>query len=305
MPGIYVYADKVEEAADLIGLAAQSGKEVCCITLDSNQANELKQYGPSRIIILNGNSPLPENYAKSIAELIKNEEGELFLLASTVRGRELAAKTAGYLDCGMVSDTESLVFEDEGIISSRLIYGGSVVQKEIIRQLAVVTVPAGNLEAVKKENAQVSVVSLEVQADPRVRLIETLAVKKDKIDLAAAEKVVCVGMGLDKQEDIKMAEELAQVLGAQIACTRGIAEERQWLPVESYIGISGAKIKPSLYISMGVSGQVQHVVGIRDSKIIAAVDSNEKAPIVRAADYSIIGDMYEIIPLLIEELKKA
>ena len=144
-----------------------------------------------------------------------------------------------------------------------------------------------------------------MQADPRVRLIETLPVKRDKIDLASAEKVVCVGMGLDKQEDMKMAEELAQLLGAEIACTRGIAEERQWLPVESYIGISGAKIKPSLYISMGVSGQVQHVVGIRDSKIIVAVDSNEKAPIIKAADYSIIGDMYEIIPLLIEELKKA
>jgi electron transfer flavoprotein alpha subunit len=167
------------------------------------------------------------------------------------------------------------------------------------------TGPAGNLQAVKKENAPVSIVSLEVQADPRVRLIETLPVKRDKIDLASAEKVVCVGMGLDKQEDMKMAEELAQLLGAEIACTRGIAEERQWLPVESYIGISGAKIKPSLYISMGVSGQVQHVVGIRDSKIIVAVDSNEKAPIIKAADYSIIGDMYEIIPLLIEELKKA
>lgn len=305
MPGIYVYSDKMKQAAALIGLAAQSGKEVCCISLDSNQAQELKQYGPDRIIILNGNSPLPENYAGSIAELIKKEQGELFLVASTVRGRELAAKTAGYLDCGMVSDAESLVFEDERIISSRLMYGGSVVQKAVISQLAVVTVPAGNLEAVPKENAQVSVVSLEVQADPRVRLIETLAVKKDKIDLAAAEKVVCVGMGLDKQEDMKMVEELAQVLGAEIACTRGIAEERQWLPVESYIGISGAKIKPSLYISMGVSGQVQHVVGIRDSKIIAAVDSNEKAPIFRAADYSIIGDMYEIIPLLIEELKNA
>jgi electron transfer flavoprotein alpha subunit len=100
MPGIYVYSDKVQEAAALIGLAAQSGKEVCCISLDSNQAQELKEYGPERIIILNGNSPLPENYAQSIAELIKNEEGELFLVASTVRGRELAAKTAGYLDCG-------------------------------------------------------------------------------------------------------------------------------------------------------------------------------------------------------------
>jgi electron transfer flavoprotein alpha subunit len=111
-------------------------------------------------------------------------------------------------------------------------------------------------------------------------------------------------MGMDKAEDMKIAQDLADAIGAVIACTRGIAEERHWLPVEQYIGISGAVIKPKLYISMGVSGQVQHVFGIRDAQIIVAVDTNEKAPVFKAADYGIVGDMYEVIPALTEALKK-
>jgi electron transfer flavoprotein alpha subunit len=112
-------------------------------------------------------------------------------------------------------------------------------------------------------------------------------------------------MGLDKKEDLSMIQELANCLSAEIGCTRGVAEERHWLPVEQYIGISGAVIRPKLYLCLGVSGQVQHVVGVRDAKLIVAVDINEKAPIFRSADYGIVGDMYEVVPLLVQALKNA
>jgi electron transfer flavoprotein alpha subunit len=305
MSGIYVYADKFELGAALLSLAAQSGKEVCAITFDQDQAHELANYGADRLLVLNGDSPLPESYAKVIAELLKKENAELFLVGSTARGRELAAKTAGYLDCGMVSDAASLAFEAERTVTTRLMYGGSVLQTESINRLTVVTVPAGKFEAAKNESKKGVISSLEVKSDQRVSIVEILPIKKSGTDLAAADKVVCIGMGLDKPEDIKMAQDLAQALGGEIGCTRGIAEERHWLPVQSYIGISGANVKPSLYISMGVSGQIQHVVGIRDSKIIVAVDTNDKAPIFKAADYGIVGDMYEIIPLLTKALKNA
>ncbi len=135
-------------------------------------------------------------------------------------------------------------------------------------------------------------------------MVETAAIVKEGADLSTAERVVCIGLSMDKKDDMKIAQNLADAIGAEIGCTRGIAEERHWLPVEQYIGISGAVVKPKLYISMGVSGQVQHVYGIRDSQIIAAVDTNEKAPIFKAADYGIVGDMYEIIPALTAALKK-
>ena len=117
--------------------------------------------------------------------------------------------------------------------------------------------------------------------------------------------VVCVGRGLDKQEDIDLARQLAQVLGGEVGCSRPIAEELQWLPEEVYIGISGKKVKPALYLGIGVSGQVQHITGIRDSKVIFAVNKDENAPIFEAADYGIVGDLYSVVPMLIDELKAA
>ena len=116
--------------------------------------------------------------------------------------------------------------------------------------------------------------------------------------------MVCVGLGVEKEEDMQMIRDLAAVLNAEIGCTRGIAEEKHWLPHEQYIGISGAVIKPQLCLSIGISGQVQHTIGIRDSKVIVAVNNNEKAPIFKTSDYGIVGDLYEVVPLLIEELKK-
>jgi electron transfer flavoprotein alpha subunit len=303
MSTIYVYSDKFELCAALAGAAAQSGKDVCAITLDEKQANELANYGADRIILLKGDSPMPESYAKAIAGLLEKEKAELFLVGSTVRGRELAAKTAGYLDCALVSDASSLTFEAGKAVATRLMYGGAVMQTEGITGFAILTIPAGKFEAIKNEGKTAIVTLLEVQSDRRVSLVSTSAIKKEGTDLASADKVVCIGMGLDKREDIKMAEDLAQALGAAIGCTRGIAEERHWLPARSYIGISGASIKASLYISMGVSGQIQHVVGIRDSRIIVAVDTNDNAPIFKAADYGIVGDMYEIIPMLSDALR--
>jgi electron transfer flavoprotein alpha subunit len=168
---------------------------------------------------------------------------------------------------------------------------------------AVVTVPKGKFEARKYEGKTSDVITLKVESDNRVTLKETIPLEKDSKDLGAANIVVCIGMGFDKKEDMKIAEDLGRVLGATIGCTRGIVEERHWLPAGSYIGISGTTVKPSMYISLGVSGQIQHVVGIRDSKIIVAVNSNANAPIFMAADYGIVGDMYEIIPLLTEAIR--
>jgi electron transfer flavoprotein alpha subunit len=113
-----------------------------------------------------------------------------------------------------------------------------------------------------------------------------------------------VGRGLDKKEDLKLAEDLAGVLGGAVGCTRSIAEDYGWMPEATYIGLSGRTIRPKLYISLGVSGQVQHVAGIRDSKIIVGIDTNENAPIFAAADYGIVGDLHEAAPLLTAALKE-
>lgn len=302
MAGIYIYSDKPDITAELISFAKQSGKEAFALAIGEEFAAEVAHFGADKIFALKGDSLVVENYSKSIAEFLKEQEADLFVVGASARGRDLAARVAGYLDCGMASDISSLSYADGNLACERMMYGGAVVQSEVISGLSVVTVSAGKFEAGTGES---EIVSVDVQADKRVSLLETAPIVKEGADLNAADKIVCIGLGMEKEEDVQMAKELAAVLKAELGCTRGIAEERHWLPVEQYIGISGAVTKPQLYLSMGVSGQVQHVFGIRDSKIIAAVDSNEKAPIFRSADYGIVGDMYEIIPLLTEALKNA
>ncbi len=125
----------------------------------------------------------------------------------------------------------------------------------------------------------------------------------DTSDIATARRLVCVGMGLKEQADLAMVEELAAGLKAALACSRPVAEERKWMSMGSFVGLSGKKFKGGLYLGLGVSGQIQHMAGIRDSKVIAAINSDPAAPIFEACDYGVVGDLYEIVPLLIRALQ--
>ncbi len=301
MANIYVYSDNTALAAELITFVKEAGQTAYAITLSEKAAESIKGFGAEEITILKGDNPIPENYSKAIADFLNNEKADLLLVGANPRGRDIAARVSAYLDCPMVSDVLSLSYENGLVETERMIYGGKVIQSEVMKGLSVVTVPLGTIDAV--EGGISSIKSIDVVGDSRVSLLGATAIVKEGANLSVADKVVCVGLGMEKAEDMKMAQDLAAAIGGEIGCSRGIAEERCWLPVEQYIGISGAVVKPQLYLSMGLSGQIQHVVGIRDSKIIVAVDLNEKAPIFKAADYGIVGDMYEIIPLLTEALK--
>ena len=126
---------------------------------------------------------------------------------------------------------------------------------------------------------------------------------QSSIDIEGAEILVCVGKGLTSQDDLKMVEELTQVLGGMVACTKPIATDEKWLPEERIIGLSGKTSKPNLAICLGISGQVQFTVGIRDAKTIVAVNTDQNAYIFQMADYGIVGDLNEIVPRLIAAIK--
>jgi alkylation response protein AidB-like acyl-CoA dehydrogenase len=124
-------------------------------------------------------------------------------------------------------------------------------------------------------------------------------------ELAAAPRVVCAGMGLTQKEDLAVMGDLAQALGAALGCSRPVAEERKWLPMGRFVGISGQKFSGQFYLGVGVSGQVQHIAGIQNAKLITAINRDEKAPLFEQSDYGIVGDLYEIVPLLLAALKEA
>lgn len=309
MQDIWIYSEDNEISKQLVTLGKEAKqslqKKIVVLTADENFAKDIASCGTDVVYVLKGsnvNIERPESMAKGVAKLVNEETPAAFFVGGTMRGKEFAAKVAALADSGMVTDANSIKF-DNGIVTERMMYGGLSVITETLADKTVVTVPAKSYEAAVAADGSAEIISKEIEIEQNIQLVETSKVVREGADLSTAIRVICVGRGLSKKEDLAIAEELADVVGGEIGCTRGIAEDYHWLPEELYIGLSGAKIKPDLYVSMGVSGQVQHIAGIRDSKIIVAVDTNENAPIFEAADYGVVGDLHEVIPALTEAIK--
>lgn len=135
------------------------------------------------------------------------------------------------------------------------------------------------------------------------KLVHSAAIQKT-VDLKGAQRIVSIGRGLSKQEDLPIIEQLAEALDAQVGCSRPLVEDYKWMKLERQVGLTGTTVTPRLYMAVGISGQIQHIVGMKDSEIIVAINSNRNAPIFDYADYGIVGDLYEVVPQLIEAAKR-
>jgi electron transfer flavoprotein alpha subunit len=308
MPGIFIYSEDSAIARQLVtaglSLKAAVNQPVVVISLTSADTAGFIAAGADKVFDLQAENVWPEGYAAAIGDIIAAEKASVVLVGATARGKDVAAKVAATLQAGLVTEAQSVAFVDGQLETTRMMYGGLALCTEAVTLPALVTVAARTFEEPAPSAGTGEVVSYQASVDARVSISNVCPIERQGVDISAAERIVCVGRGLAKKEDMALAEALAGGLKAEVACSRGIAEDYHWLPVERYIGISGQKVKPELYFSLGVSGQVQHVAGIRDSRIIVAVDSNEKAPIFQAADYGIVGDLYEIVPLLTAALSK-
>jgi electron transfer flavoprotein alpha subunit len=249
-----------------------------------------------------------DSYIPIIIEEAKQNDPDLILISATARGKDIAARIASRLDTGLCSSCMSIAFDEtnKALVMERLAYGGAAVQKvACTSRPAMATIPPRTYEpAMAEEGRRGQIRELPAPASSVVKVLQRKVKERVAKDIAEARVIVCVGRGMEKNEDLALARQLAEALGGEIACTRPIAEEYHWLPEELCIGLSGAQVKPDLYLGIGVSGQVQHVTGIRNARVIAAVNKDENAPIFKAADFGIVGDIYDVLPKLIAELKK-
>jgi electron transfer flavoprotein alpha subunit len=314
MAGIWVFAEDRDQTLELLGAARDiadklSGK-VAAFAGGGHPARDYIEYGADTVFQfpeLAEGRPL-ESFVPVIADLARELSPDVFLIGATGRGKEIAARLATRLEAGLCSGCIGLKLDAKGkLMMDRLVYGGAGVQTVVCAgppQMA--TVPPRTFEPAQPQPGRSGEIR-ELPAPPAspVQVIARTPRQKGTVDVTEAKIIVCVGRGLAKKEDVELARQLAEVLGGEIGCSRPIAEELQWLPEEVYLGISGKKVKPALYLGIGVSGQVQHITGIRDSKVIFAINRDENAPIFEAADYGIVGDLYTVVPVLIEELKKA
>jgi len=215
----------------------------------------------------------------------------------------VASHIAAALDAPMTTDAKTLKIADGKMETSRVLYAGLAIAEEVLTLPAVATVPARTFLPPSPAPAAGKIEAVELVPDARVAISDVTPISSEGVDITTATRLVSVGRGIRKKEDLKLAEDLAAVLKGELACTRGIAEDEHWLPLERYIGISGQTVKPEIYLAVGLSGQVQHMVGCRESKFIVAVNNDERAPIFEAADYGIVGDLYEVLPLLTDAMK--
>ncbi len=313
MAGILVFAENRDGTLELLSagrhISEKLGTKVAAFAADPALAQEYIRYGADEVLVLPplaSDQPM-EAYVPVLHEAAKEMDPDVFLIGATLRGKEIAARLAIRLNVGLCSGCTSFEADGSNLKMDRILYGGAAIQTVVCTarpQMA--TVPPRSFEpAAPEDGRQGEIRELKTAPQSAVKILSRTAKERESVDITEAKVIVCVGRGVQKAEDISLARELAAAAGGEVGCSRPIAEEMHWLPEEVYLGISGKKVKPDLYIGVGVSGQIQHITGIRDSKVIFAINKDENAPIFEAADYGIVGDLYKVVPMLIEELKAA
>lgn len=252
---------------------------------------------------------VPEACAKIVSEVITQKSPKIAIAPGTETGNDLMARVAARLNVGLATNCSEFFVEDgtlKGV--TRSTWGGSLLEElEILSSPILLTLQPHALAAHMNSSASPTVQTLSIavgERDFRVRVKELLRVEKKGISLTDAKVVIGGGRGMGSAEAFKMLEELAGLLqDAAVGATR-VATNNGWRPHSDQIGQTGAQIAPNLYIACGISGAIQHMVGCKNSKKILAINKDPEAPIFQRADYGVIGDLHQIVPALIAELKR-
>jgi len=240
-----------------------------------------------------------------LSQTVKEQNPDIVLLANTALSKDIAPRLAGRMDLGCVSDIIGMNKTDGKVIYTRPAYGGTILEHIEVDGTAVVTVRKGSFSKPEaSSNAGVTEKKVEIPASVvKAKIIDTVKESCDAVNLEDAQVIVSGGRGMGSIENFQLVEELARVLGGVVGATRP-AIESDWICRTHQVGQSGKIVAPKLYIACGISGATQHTSGMSGSNYIVAINKDEEAPIFEIADISIIGNVTEILPVLIEEMKK-
>ncbi|MFL8799929.1 MULTISPECIES: electron transfer flavoprotein subunit alpha/FixB family protein [unclassified Clostridioides] len=306
---------------ELIGegrkLADQLGKELSVVIAGyevDKEVKELLYYSVDKVYYIN--DPLlkdftTDGYAISIADLIEVKKPEVVLVGATSIGRDIAPRIAGKIGTGLTADCTKLEIDltDNKLLQTRPAFGGNLMATIVCPknrpQMSTVR-PGVMAKAIRteSENGVLEVVNPGLTEKMiRTRLVEMLPQEKKSINLTDARIIVSAGRGLKRAEGFELIKELADKLGAEIGASRA-AVDSGWIEHSHQVGQTGTTVRPELYIACGISGAIQHLAGMSDSKYIVAINKDSKAPIFNICDYGIVGDLYEILPEMIESLNR-
>jgi electron transfer flavoprotein alpha subunit len=275
---------------------------------DSSQyVEELSEYGPQAVYVVADEALqvyTTDGYSQALSQLIEEIQADIVLIGHTSIGKDVAPRVAARLDAGLVSDCTSVALEDGKIVFTRPIYSGKAYQKKTFTEGRVfATLRPNNFEVIENHSKPEVISYHPIIKDLRTVVKDIVRKTAGRVDLSEAKVIISGGRGLKSAEGFKALEELAEVLGGAVGASRG-ACDAGFCDYSLQIGQTGKVVTPNLYIACGISGAIQHLAGMSNSKFIVAINKDPEAPIFQVADYGIVGDLFEVVPLLTEEFKK-
>ncbi len=298
-------------------IASQTGGSLSGLVIGKGVAalaDQLAEYQLEEVLLVEHDlleKYTPDGYALALKQVLAASGAELVVLPHTYQVRDFAPKLAASIGKGMIGDCIGYRNEGGKLIFVRQMFQGRTAADVVFEGAApwIASFQAGAFRAdqvTKRQGGKAAVKPVNVDLKPeqiRTKPLELFREAKQAVDLTQAPLLVAIGRGIKAPENIPMAEKLAKALGAELAASRPICDEG-WLPMERQIGSSGQTVAPKLYLALGISGAIQHVVGMKGSRTIVAINKDQNAPIFEVADYGIVGDLFEIVPALTEELEK-
>ena len=322
--GIWVFAEQREGklqkvSLELLGegrrLADELGVKLTAVLLGNDVtelATTLGEHGADEILVANDKELehyTTDGYTKVICQLASERKPGIILIGATFIGRDLGPRVAARLTTGLTADCTSLAVEVENgaLLATRPAFGGNLMATIACpdHRPQMATVRPGVFAKSNERNTNFVVENVEVKLEPsdiRTTILEIVKANKEIIDISEAKVIVSGGRGVGSEENFSLLKELADTLGGVVAGSRA-AVEKGWIEQAYQVGQTGKTVKPSIYIACGISGAIQHVAGMQDSDMIIAINKDETAPIMKVADYGIVGDLNKVIPEMISQLK--
>ena len=336
--GVFVFAQQVDNklngiALELVGkgkdLAKDLGTEVTAVLIGSDVmglTKELAEYGADRIIVVDDpelKEYRTEPYAHALAEVIKKYKPEIMLVGATAIGRDLGPRVSARIHTGLTADCTQLEIGDfpinpipgreqlhNQLLMTRPAFGGNTIATIACpdNRPQMATVRPGVMQKIAPiAGAKAVIEEYNPGFTPNnkyVTIKEVVKAVSDTVDIMDAKILVSGGRGVGSAENFKILEDLAEVLGGTVSCSRAVVDNG-WKPKDLQVGQTGKTVRPQIYFAIGISGAIQHVAGMEESDLIVAINKDETAPIFDVADYGIVGDLNKIVPALTEQLKAA
>jgi len=289
-------------------IADSMGTDLTAVVLGAGieaAAGDLGKYGADKVLVVDNPSLaeyLTDAYTNVVAEVVSQESPEVIVIGASTQGKDLAARLAARLSAGLAMDCVSVRVEDGSIVATRPMYGGKILTDVALSANPQIVGIRPNAMAIVGTAKTGAVEKLDLDAgDCRLQFVEK-KLETEKVELTEADIIVSGGRGMGGS-DYTIVEDLAAVLGGAVGASRSAVDEG-WRPHADQVGQTGKVVSPNLYVACGISGAIQHLAGMSSSKVIVAVNKDPEAPIFSKADYGVVGDLFEMVPLITEEVKK-